>query len=171
VKVERRTAPVQVEAHVGSIELTAITADIEVRTDAGSVKLADCVGDVTVKSEAGSIAVQRQQGERIELRATAGSVNARGLEVARLEAHTDAGSVKVEHATPPVHVEASCSVGAVTIELPRDSYDIDQQVTGLGRARLEGLEHVPGAARTVRVRSNGVGSVTVRATAGTPAHA
>jgi 1-acyl-sn-glycerol-3-phosphate acyltransferase len=39
------------------------------------------------------------------------------------------------------------------------------------RVRLEGLEHVPGAARTVRVRSNGVGSVTVRATAGTPAHA
>lgn len=169
VKVARRTAPVHVEANVGSIELTAVAADVVVRTDAGSVKVADGIGNVVVNSDAGSINVQRQQGEYVELRATAGSVTAKALEVGTLEAHTDAGSVKIEHRTPPVSVVASCSVGAVTIELPNDDYDIEQQVGRLGRARLEGLESVPGAERTVRVRASGVGSVTVRATAPAPA--
>jgi DUF4097 and DUF4098 domain-containing protein YvlB len=171
VKVAGRTAPVSVEANAGSIELTRVEGNVEVSADAGAIKLVDGIGSARVTSDAGSISVQRQQGERLELRADAGRVVGRGLEVGHLAAHTDVGSVEIAHATPPVSVEASCSVGTVTIELPHADYDIEQQVGGLGRARLEGLAHVPGAERTVRVRSNGVGSITVRAAAGTPVHA
>lgn len=171
VKVIGREAPVRIAAHVAAVELSSIIGDVEVRNDAGSVKLHDGIGNVVATSDAGAITVQRQQGERLELRASAGSITASRLEVGTLEAHTDAGSIRASHATPPVHVEASCSVGAVTLELPQDAYDIDQQVTGLGRAKLEGLEHVVGAERTIRVRSKGVGSVTVRAAAGAPAFA
>jgi DUF4097 and DUF4098 domain-containing protein YvlB len=171
VKVDRREAPVTVKANVGSVELVGVRGDVELRTDAGSIKAIDCIGSVTASSDAGAITLERQHGERIDLRASAGSITGKALEVAHLSASTDAGAIRIEHATPPVSVEASCTVGAATIELPRDEYEIDQQVSGLGRAKLEGLESTPGATRTVRVKSNGVGSVTVRAAAGTPAHA
>ena len=166
VRVERREAPVRVEAHVGAIELTAVLADVDVRSDAGAVRVVDGIGSVTALSQAGAITLLRHQGERVDLRATAGSITATKLEVGELEAHTEAGAIRIEHATPPVRVNASCTVGTASIELPVDEYEIEQHVGGLGRARIEGLESVSGAARHVRVATSGLGAVTVRAASG-----
>lgn len=171
VRVEDRTAAVRVAADAGRVQLARITGDVEVKTDAGAITLVDGIGSATVTSDVGAVTIERQQGERLALRTDVGSISATQIEVGTLDAHTDVGKVRIVHATPPVLVDVSCSVGAVTLELPPADYAIDQQKSGLGRTRIEGLESVPGAERIVRVRSTGVGAVTIRAVAGEPVHA
>lgn len=171
VRLEDRTAAVRVAADAGRVQLARITGDVEVKTDAGAITLVDGIGSATVTSDVGAVTIERQQGERLALRTDVGSISATQIEVGTLEAHTDVGKVRIAHATPPVLVDVRCSVGAVTLELPPAEYDIDQEASGLGRTKLDGLASVPGAERTVRVRSTGVGAVTIRALAGEAAHA
>jgi hypothetical protein len=133
---------------------------MHVESSAGKVTLAETEGDATVVGLAGAVRLDRHRGSKLDLKASAGGVKGDGLEVEHVTAVTEAGAIVLRFDAPPTSVDASCTVGAITLALPDADYDIDQRTGALSRARLDGIEHVPGAPRTVRVAST-VGSVTV----------
>jgi hypothetical protein len=169
-KVVDRDGAVRVSTRAGAIKLEDLRGGVEARTDAGSIKVEETRGRVVLASQAGAIRIERHLGESLELSASVGAIKGSGLEVGTLRASTEVGAIKLAFATPPVEVEARSSVGAISVEVPNDAYEIDQQVGSLGRAKLEGISSTPGAARRIRVATTGAGASKIVG-AGVAAHA
>lgn len=160
IRVEGRDAAVSVTAAAGLVFLRDVHGAMRVTSSAGKVTLTETEGDAVVTGLAGAVRLDQHRGSTLSLTASAGGVKGDGLVVDHVDATTEAGAILLRFDEPPKTVDASCTVGAITLALPDADYDIDQQSGALSRARLNGIESVPGADRKIRVAST-VGSVTV----------
>lgn len=160
IRIEGRDAPVTVEATAGLVFLRDVHGDMRVTSSAGKVTLTETEGNAVVTGLAGAVRIDQHRGSRLELTASAGGVKGDGLDVEHVIAKTEAGAIVLRFDTPPTLVDAACTVGAITLALPDADYDIERQSGPLSRSRVDGLDHVPGAARKVRAAST-VGTVTV----------
>ncbi len=160
IRIEGRDAAVTVNATAGLVFLRDVHGAMRVTSSAGKVTLTETEGDAVVTGLAGAVRLDSHRGSTLSLTASAGGVKGDGLVVDHVDAKTEAGAIVLRFDEPPKSVDATCTVGAIKLSLPDADYDIDQQPGTLSRARIEGLEHMPGADRTIRVRST-VGSVVV----------
>lgn len=160
IRIEGRDAAVTVDAAAGLVFLRDVHGAMRVTSSAGKVTLTETEGDAVVTGLAGAVRLDRHRGSTLSLTASAGGVKGDGLVVDHVDATTEAGAIVLRFDEPPKTVDATCTVGAITLALPDAAYDIDQQSGALSRTRVDGLTSVPGAERKVRVGST-VGSVTV----------
>ncbi len=161
VTVDGRDAAVTVASQAGQVFLRDVHGDIRVESSAGRVTLTETEGDAVVTGLAGAVRLDHHRGAELALTASAGGVKGDGLDVDRVTALTEAGSIVLRFDAPPTLVDATCTVGAVTLALPDADYDIAHDSGPLARTKVDGLEHVPGAERSIRVGST-VGAVTVQ---------
>lgn len=150
----RHTAPVTthraaagvltLDSHCPALETCSVGYDItvpktmavRVSDNAGVIRLESLAGPVTAHTNAGNVTFGSLSGP-LEITGHAGSITGRDVSSARATLRSSAGGIDVTFSAAPAMIDASTSVGTVTLRVPgRVSYDIHTSVQ-VGRARAD----------------------------------
>jgi hypothetical protein len=134
------SCPVQVICGVAYALQVPRGVAVRVRAGAGAVRLAGLAGTVTAKADAGLISATSLAGASVSLT-------------------TDVGGISASFAAPPVTVQASATVGAITLHVPGTaSYKVTADAH-VGKATVS-IPQSPSSARAITATTD-VGTIDI----------
>src|SRR3954447_5524160 len=159
VTVPSHTA-VEVHSGSGAVTVQRVQAQIDVRTGSGSVQLNRPGGTVHIETGSGDVEVDGGSDE-LTLRTGSGKVSAERLTSPRVTGTSTSGDLSAAFEAAPDAVDLHSSSGAVTIQVPKGTYQVDT-TTSSGKVQVNGLDK--GNSSRVIKATTASGDITLKTT-------
>jgi hypothetical protein len=159
VTVPAHTA-VEIHSSSGAVTVQRVQDPITVQTGSGSVQLNRPGGTVHVVTGSGDVEVDGGSDE-LTLQTGSGKITAERLTSPRVTGTSSSGPLDVAFEAAPDGVDLHTSSGAVTIQVPKGTYQVDT-TTSSGKVQVNGLDK--GNSSRVIKATTASGDITLKTT-------